>query len=234
MIEKVPDFKEFTEPYIRSGAHRLIGYTKVQQFRFYMRGDGVLVMQSKLLCTAQNWSRPEGLLVWHVDADGKTTLPDGEPRPCKPIPMENLEDIVKNISNFIQYWKSLKIADVGGPCWHRYWGWIQYWTRVRVALVDLHQDSPLILRHRFWPQTCVNVQTSKVSVLGNEEVCEEFDVDDHCVGHASNRPLPSFRIAVDCHEGHMLICVLEMRHMRISVGGKSIVQTNFATFSPHF
>jgi hypothetical protein len=37
-------------------------------------------------------------------------LPDGEPRPCKPTPMKNLEDIVKGISCFIQYWESLKIA----------------------------------------------------------------------------------------------------------------------------
>jgi hypothetical protein len=30
MIEEVPEFKAFIEPYIRSGAHRLIGHTKAQ------------------------------------------------------------------------------------------------------------------------------------------------------------------------------------------------------------
>lgn len=32
MIEKVPDFKVFMEPYIQSEAHRLIKHTKAQQF----------------------------------------------------------------------------------------------------------------------------------------------------------------------------------------------------------
>ena len=86
--------------------------------------------------------------------------------------MKNLEDILKGILGFIQYWESLKIADVGGSCWHRYGSWIHYWTRVRAALADLHQDSPHTLRHGFWPQTRVNVQASEASLLGNGEVRE--------------------------------------------------------------
>ena len=39
----------------------------------------------------------------------------------------------------------------------------------------------------------------------NEEVREEYDVYDHYVGPANNRPPPSFHIAVDCHEGNLLI-----------------------------
>ena len=54
MIEEVPDFKAFIEPYIQSGAHRLIGHTKTQQFRFYIRDDGIPAMQYKLLCTTQD------------------------------------------------------------------------------------------------------------------------------------------------------------------------------------
>ena len=54
MFEEVPDFKAFIELYIWSGAHRLIRHTKVQQFSFYMRGDGVPTMQYKLLYTTQN------------------------------------------------------------------------------------------------------------------------------------------------------------------------------------
>lgn len=41
-------------------------------------------------------------------------LPDGGSKPCKPIPMENVEDIVKGISNFIQYWECLRVADIDG------------------------------------------------------------------------------------------------------------------------
>ena len=71
MIEEVPDFRHLIKSYIRSGAHWLIGHTKAQQFRFYMRDDGVPTMLYKLLCTTQHWSPPEGLLVWRVDADGR-------------------------------------------------------------------------------------------------------------------------------------------------------------------
>jgi hypothetical protein len=235
MIEEVPDFKAFIEPYIRSGAHRLIGHTKAQQFRFYMRDDGVPAMQYKLLCTTQDWSPPEGLLVWCVDADGKTMLPDGEPRPCKPIAMKNLEDILKGISGFIQYWESLKIADVGGSCWHRYGSWIHYWTRVRAALADLHQDSPHTLRHGFWPQTRIDVQASEASLLSNGEVREEFDMDDHYVGPASSRPPPSFRIAVDCHEGYMLILRPgDETYAKPVWVARALSNPNFVTSSPHF
>jgi hypothetical protein len=52
--------------------------------------------------------------------------------------------------------------------------WIQYWTRVHIALTDLHQDSALTMRYGFWPQIHVDVQASKVSLLGNEKVRKEF------------------------------------------------------------
>ena len=53
MIEEVPDFKAFIEPYIRS-AHQLIGLTKAHQFRFYVHDDGVPAMLYKLLYTTQD------------------------------------------------------------------------------------------------------------------------------------------------------------------------------------
>jgi hypothetical protein len=60
-----------------------------------MRDDGVPTIQYKLFCMTQDWIPPEGLFIWRIDVDGKTMLPNGELRPCKPIPMKNLEDIVK-------------------------------------------------------------------------------------------------------------------------------------------
>ena len=173
--------------------------------------------------------------MWRVDTDGKTMLPVGEPRPCQPIPMKNLEDILKGISGYIQYWENLKTSDVGGSCWHRYGSWIQYWTRVRDALADLHQDSPRTLRQGFWPQTRVDVQASEVCMLENGEVREEFDVDDHYVGPASERPPPSFRIAVDCHEGYMLLLRAgDETYVKPVWVAKALSEPNFATFSPHF
>ena len=56
MIEEVPNFKTFIEPYIQSGAHRLIKHMKAQQFRCHVHDDGVPAMQYNLLCTAQDWS----------------------------------------------------------------------------------------------------------------------------------------------------------------------------------
>ena len=109
-----------------------------------MRDNGVPAMQYKFLCMKQDRSPLEGLFVWRDDANGKTMSLDGEPRPCKSIPMKNLEDIVKGLSRIKQYWEILKIADVGGSCWHRYGSWIQYWTRVCAVLAYLHQDTPLL------------------------------------------------------------------------------------------
>ena len=219
MIEEVPDFKAFIKPYIRSGTNRLIGYTKAQQFRFYKRDDGTPAMQYKLLCTSQDWSPPEGLLVWCVDADGKAMLPDGEPKPCKPIAMKNLEDILKGISGFIQYWESLKDADVGGSCWYRYGSWIHYWIRVRDALADLHQDSPDTLRQGFWPKTRIDVQASDAHLLANGEVsirCLMWTTIT--LGLPVNVHHLLFALLWIVMKVTCSFCVLEMRHIRNQCG----------------
>jgi hypothetical protein len=48
MLEKVPNFKAFIELYLWSGAHRLFGHTKAQQFWLYMHEDDIPDMQYKL------------------------------------------------------------------------------------------------------------------------------------------------------------------------------------------
>ena len=83
--------------------------------------------------------------------------------------------------------------------------WIQYWIHVLAALEDLHQDTPLTLRHGFWRQTHVDIQSSETSLLENREICEEYDMDNHYVGHVNTCHPPSFYIVVDCREGYMLI-----------------------------
>jgi hypothetical protein len=65
--------------------------------------------------------------------------------------------------------------------------------------------QPPYLRHGFWLQSCADVYASEVGLLDNGEVHKEFDEDNHYVGHASNCLLPSFCVAMDCHEGYMLI-----------------------------
>jgi hypothetical protein len=70
--------------------------------------------------------------------------------------------------------------------------------------------------------------------MENGEVCEEFDVDDHYVGHASQRLPPSFRIAVDCHEGYMLILRPgdETYAKPVCMGCKNFVRTKFYNLQP--
>jgi hypothetical protein len=52
IIKEISNFKALNrQPYLQSGAHGLIGHTKVQQFWFYMHDDSILVLQYELLCT---------------------------------------------------------------------------------------------------------------------------------------------------------------------------------------
>ena len=127
--------------------------------------DGIPTMEYKLLCTTQDWSPLEGFLIWLVDEEDKVILLDRKPKPRKPIPMKNVKDIIKDISCFIQYWDSLRVMNVGGSLRHQYERWIGYWTRVRSTLMDLHQDSPLTLRHSFWPQSRVEVHVLEARFL---------------------------------------------------------------------
>ena len=84
-------------------------------------------------------------------------------------------------------------------------------------------------------QIHVDVQASKASLLGNGEVCEEFDVDDHNVGCVSNCPPPSIRIAIDCHKGYMIILRLgDETYAKLVWIAKALSKPNFATSNSHF
>ena len=67
-----------------------------------MRDNGILAMQYKLLCKMQDWSRRDGPLVSRVDEEGKVMLPNEETKPCKPISMKNVEDIIKDKLGFVR------------------------------------------------------------------------------------------------------------------------------------
>ena len=41
MIEEILNLKAFIKPYMLKGGDHLVGHMKTQQFRFYMRDDGV-------------------------------------------------------------------------------------------------------------------------------------------------------------------------------------------------
>ena len=44
MIKEFLNFKAFIKPYMLKGVDHSVGHTKTQQFRFYMRGDGIIAM----------------------------------------------------------------------------------------------------------------------------------------------------------------------------------------------
>ena len=54
-IEEVPNFKKFIEVGIALGENVLLGYTKVQQFKFYVDATKCPVMKYKLLCINDEW-----------------------------------------------------------------------------------------------------------------------------------------------------------------------------------
>ena len=87
---------------------------------------------------------PDRLLVFCVDKEGKTMLPNGKPKPCKPIPMKDVKDIIKDISYFIQYWDHLHVVDVGGSFCHQFNTSIGYWIHICSTLMRLHQESPFL------------------------------------------------------------------------------------------
>ena len=120
-----------------------------------------------------------------------------------------MEDIIKGILGFIQYGECLWVVDVGGSFHHPYGTWVGYWICVHSTFTYLHQNSPLTLRHGFWLQSHVDVPTLEARILGNKEVREEFNEFKHYVGPTSNRSPPSFRDAMHCQEGSMLILHLE-------------------------
>ena len=79
-------FQAFIKPYILKGGDRLVGHTKVQQFRFYIRDDGLPAMQFKLLCTTPNWGPDESILIWRQDKDGNVSSRMGNQSLANPTP----------------------------------------------------------------------------------------------------------------------------------------------------
>ena len=105
MIEEIPNFKAFIKPYMLKGGERLVGHTKTQQFRFYMKDDGVPAMQFKLLCTTLNWARKKGIFVWRLflpeDDAGQGHLIKRRKITFKPIASKAmLQDLMGDIVQF--------------------------------------------------------------------------------------------------------------------------------------
>ena len=71
--------------------------------------------------------------------------------------------------------------------------------------------------------------------FSNGDVREEFAVDEHYVGTARNRPAPSFRVGVDCHEGCMvLVQAGDEEHPKPIWLVKTLTSPNFVRTSLNF
>ena len=81
----------------------------------------------------------------------------------------------------------------------------------------------------------MHVLASKARLLGNREVHEEFEEDDHYVGLVSNCPPLSFCVALNCHGSYML----SLRHedetyAKLVMVARALSRPNFVTSSPIF
>ena len=206
MIEELPDWRTFVSEHIPSGKEKLIGHTKAQQFKFYVRDDGWPVMQYKVLSTHEEWLPKDGVKMWKSNIKGEPCLPTGDPFPAPPRGMAKLEDVIVGLQGFIDYWQSICDHDTTGAYMGSHRHILQYWIGVKEALETPLTDvytAGLSLCEGFWPRSRVEVDAHPF--LHNGELREEHQPDDHYVGPANLRPAAAFRIADNVHEGHMLI-----------------------------
>lgn len=204
LVEEVPDFKGFIEGSIRDGNEALVGHTKAQQFKFFLDSTGCPVMKYKLSCTDVGWLPRDctGVKLWREDSEGHSLWPRGEPSPVTHRSMRGVEDIVKGLSGFIKYCKTMSEEDRSGEYRRRYEHLVFYWRGVKAALEEPIEPS-MALKDGFWPSTRVAPRDEdQFNEDGGHR--EEYGEDDAYVGELRARPLPSFRVGRDVFEGYFL------------------------------
>jgi hypothetical protein len=65
--------------------------------------------------------------LWKIDENGKQMLPQGGPLATQPISMKNQDDILKELSSFIEHWESLAQKDFSGSYARFHGNLIAYW-----------------------------------------------------------------------------------------------------------
>ena len=149
--------------------------------------------------------------------------------------MRNGLEIIKGITGFIEYWKKLCKEDITRRMRDTKEPLITYWDCIRSALITLSSDTRTTLTQGFWPQSRLTVVDSNTMFFSNGDVREEFAVDEHYVSLVRNRPVPSFRMGVDCHERYMvLIRAWDEEHPKPIWLVKALSSPNFVRTSPNF
>ena len=81
----------------------------------------------------------------------------------------------------------------------------------------------------------MTIVESEAMFFNNGDVRGEFATDDHYVGPAHNRPAASFRVAIDCYEGYMVLARLgNEEHPKPIWLVKALSALNFVPSSPNF
>jgi hypothetical protein len=177
LIEEVPNFKGFIDTFIYKKGEALEGHIAAQAFKFYKNPNNWPLMQYKHYCTNVEWLPKEGggIHLWTEDNEGKPILSIGEPSALAPQQMQNHYDIAKGIGGFINLWETLSSEDSTGEYWRSHEHLIQYWKRMKLAMV---QDPILSrsLRTRFWPKTRIS-PIAEDRFMDNGELREEFGAD---------------------------------------------------------
>jgi hypothetical protein len=202
LIEEVPDFKEFVKPYISDDT--LIGHTKERQFLFYRGENGNPLMQYKLRCTDEKWFPEEGIQLWKVNSRGLVQIPTGVLKAVMPRPMKGHDDIVKGLNGYIQYWRAEGQNDVIGLYKYQYAHCLEYWSRVRDALLNPEMEACDTLFMGFWPQTRQSLEVRGMQAYDSISG-EEFRGKEHYIGPRSQRLRYMYYIERDCHAGHFVL-----------------------------
>jgi hypothetical protein len=113
-------------------------------------------------------------------------------------------EIVKGITGFIQHWEEERNANVTGLYRHRYAHCVNYWTRVRDALLEPEMEACDTLFMGFWPQTQQSFEM-RIHFLGDVNVQAEFAGDEHYIGPRSSRLVQPYHVGRDCHKGHYIL-----------------------------
>jgi hypothetical protein len=137
LIKEVPDFKGFIDSFIYKKGDALEGHTIARAFKFYRNPNNWPLMQYKHYCTNAKWLPKEGggIRLWREDNEGKPILPTGEPSALAPQQMQNHSEIIKSIGGFINLWEMLSVEDSTGEYQRSHEHLIQYWKRVKLAMV---------------------------------------------------------------------------------------------------
>ena len=77
------------------------------------------------------------------------------------------------------------------------------------AILNMPLECNAVLRDGCWPMSRV-APLFEDQFMETGDVCEEFDENDHFVGHARDHPTNSFPVSQGLHEGNfIMICPSE-------------------------